>query len=165
VKKLLFTLGFLTLLSCSTDQISDTNNDLDIEKNISNESFKSLPIEINLFKVPKKGSFGCKTGFGLCFRIVIIIAREQEFSFNDLNYNPKNQTANFIFEKISNNKGKLVFPKNILESSLHNFEDFKIFEVSEDTNYGDVIFLKGGYELTLDKETKNLTYEIDVKYL
>ena len=105
-----------------------------------------------------------QNSFGFCFRIVIIIFNQPTFKSDELQYDSNEETANFVFEKISENKGRLIFPSEIINSNNHNLDDFKFFEVNEDTNYGDVTFLKGNYVLEIDKKTKNLTYNIDVTY-
>lgn len=152
------------LVSCENDTNPAINNEVSNEKKLNIESFKSSNIDIELFKVPKKGSFGCKTGFGFCFRIVIIIFNQPEFKHDELEYDFEQETTNFMFKKTSENKGKLIFSSQIIESKYHNLDDFKFFEVYEDTNYGDVTFIKGKYLLEIDEKTNNLTYNIDVIY-
>lgn len=164
IKIVSITLILIFIISCEKESNPEIfNTETSEEQKISNENFKSFPIDIELFKVPKKGDWGCKTGFGFCFRIVIIIAN-QKFASDELYFDSKEEKVNFMFEKISEDRGRLIFPLTITNSKSHTRSDFEYFEVTQDTNYGDVTFKKGRYKLVIDKKTNNFTYEIDVTY-
>lgn len=55
----------------------------------------------------------------------------------------------------------LCFPSNITESPYHSEEDLMKFQVIEDKEYGDVMFLEGEYPKVENRDGFN--YNINIK--
>ncbi len=177
----LFTILTLLVVSCSPNSLKDSNlqnatesldTPLEKESNLASKDSESpdylnqryqFPGPIKLFHVPKFQSTDCVTGFGLCFKIIIILFREEPVEIAEPSFNSSTGEVIFNAEIISENKIKLSFPNNIIESDSHNLEDFNNFNVTENTVHGDVTFLEGNYPLEVEDGKFNYTIDIEIE--
>lgn len=166
MKKIFLLISVLALISCSKADENPINaetlsNTEDTQKIVPKSGADHFGIDINiqLFKKPSTGSITCRTGFGFCVTIVIILRNQQESDIPA--YDEINEEVFFVAKLIDENSLELHFPSEILDSPYHNDSDFINFEVPEDADFGDVTLLQGSYPLQFD-ENGNLVYTIDV---
>jgi len=131
---------------------------------LSNLKFFPIILDIQFFKVPKKGGTKCNLGFGLCFTITITFrisegsVTKPETSYNLETGEVKAWGSIDLDNPVSMN---LCFPSNIVESPFHSEEDLMKFSVIEDKEYGDVTFLVGEYEKEENEDGFNYNVRIN----
>lgn len=166
MKRIFLLISVLAFISCSNADDSSINveslsNTENTEEVIPKSTFDHFGIDINieLLKRPSSGSTNCRTGFGFCVTIVIILRAQQESDVPT--YNQLEEEVFFVAKLVDEDKLELHFPPEIIGSPYHNDTDFLFFEVPEDAHFGDVRFLEGSYPL-YENENGDFVYTIDV---